>query len=181
MGLGKIGIGPALDYGHENYTARKNMREGFALDNPSQGAKPTPRRIRNLTVENTDIWTNAFHAIQNDLVGTQMGVFHLFLMGCSVAGKKDSVDTTLLRKAAEQLYVGLQMPVCVSAPTDEIDDNHLDNLLERFETIRQDCANGKDVFLKNKSDPTPTRREKRRGATQQNAGVKLLSYRYNGN
>jgi hypothetical protein len=178
MGLGQVSIGPPMNFRADGYEARKNVREAFGLDKPSQGEKQDPRRIRDLTTNNKGVWRNAFHQIQPYVETTETGVFHLFLMGCSVAGKKDSIDTTLLRKAAKGLSTILELQVCVSAPTDVITANHLDDLLNRIKTIRPACATGNDVYLKDKPDPQPARKGRNALPKREDTGVKLLSCLY---
>lgn len=147
MGLGQLLIGPPLEFRDERHQERKKVREAFGLDKPTTGDKPESRRIRDLSTNNMDTWTNAFATINNFVQPAQGGVFHLFLMGCSVAGKKESIDTTLLHNSAERLSGIFDMNVCVSAPTAKIDDNHLDDLLKRIDTIRNACENGITVTL----------------------------------
>lgn len=158
LGLGKIGIGQPKPYGHKRYEARKNIREVFGLDKRSQGEMPEPNRIRDLNTKNLDLWTGAFASIQPYVDLAPTGYFHLFLMGCSVGDEKVSKRgdiTTLQGAAASTLSAVLQQPVCISAPSRTIDDDHLDDLLNRMDAIRTACAAGEKVFLKGGDEPVP--------------------------
>jgi hypothetical protein len=156
MGLSTFGIGPAVAVSHKKYAERSKQRLAFGLDTEKFGEDqmPLPNRIRDLSVANRDLWAGAFVAIRNHVVkNEESNHFHLFLMGCEVAeGDEDNYRTsrhnlTLLDPAAKKLKEILGLPVCVSAPTDTINDSHLDNLLDRIQEIRKDCAGGDEVSL----------------------------------
>jgi hypothetical protein len=161
MGLGPIGIGPYLPVKHEDHQSRKEMRYAFGLDKWTDGETPAPRRIRDLSIENTNVWTGAFANIVNHVdVNDETGCFHLFLMGCDVGVETQEKshelqDTTLQGAAAKVLSGILQQPVCISAPTKTINTGHLDHLLKKIKKIRQACASGKNnVVVKNEGgDP----------------------------
>lgn len=151
MGLGKIGIGEPLPPHEANYQKRKDMRETFGLDNPSQGAPPTPRRVRNAGLGNQGVWVGAFQGVGASFEIAESGYFHLFLIGCSV-GKNDSdVGTTLQKEAAVALATAIDLPVCISAPEKKVTEDHLDDLLARLPQIRKAAAAGENVILKGTS------------------------------
>ncbi|MET0542779.1 MAG: hypothetical protein ABWZ88_13605 [Variovorax sp.] len=157
MGLGKIGIGQPRTHRHENYEPRKRIREAFGLDKKSDGDKPEARRIRDLGTKNIGIWTTAFTGVRPALIESERSdYFHLFLMGCSVGDNKVSKktgDVTQLQNAAVTALSNAlgNMNVCISAPNATIDDDHLDNLLDRLPDIHGDIANRGGVYLKGKA------------------------------
>ena len=157
MGLGKIGIGQPRSHRHENYEPRKRIREAFGLDKKSDGDKPEARRIRDLGTKNIGIWTTAFTGVRPALIESERSdYFHLFLMGCSVGDNKVSKktgDVTRLQNAAVTALSNAlgNMNVCISAPNATIDDDHLDNLLDRLPDIHGDIANRGGVYLKGKA------------------------------
>jgi hypothetical protein len=157
MGLSTFAIEPAVARSHEKYAERSEQRLAFGLDTETFGKdkKPLPNRIRDLSVENKDIWTGAFVAIKNHVVeNDESNHFHLFLMGCEVAQDEAEEDyttsrqnVTLLGPAAKKLTEILGLAVCVSAPTETINESHLDDLLDHIQEIREDCATGVEVSL----------------------------------
>jgi len=89
MGLDTIGIGrPSL---FEKHAGRKAVREAFGLDKPTQGDKPEPRRIRDLSTKNMDVCSGAFQWIKDYLEPSDTQHFHLFLMGCEVGEEEKSI------------------------------------------------------------------------------------------
>jgi hypothetical protein len=148
LGLGQVSVGPPLSPGDPKYADRKEIREAFGLDRKSDGEKPVPWRIRELSMENTDIWTEAFQAIKAHVeVSDDTGYFHLFLVGCKVGKTKAPYSVTLQQAAAKVLGAIINEDVCISAPEETITDGHLDNLLDRIVAIRKKCAMGKQVSL----------------------------------
>jgi hypothetical protein len=67
--LTPIGIGPYLPVGDEEHESRKAIRLAFGLDKDTfddETKKPEPRRIRDLSKENLDVWTqHSCHQPQN--------------------------------------------------------------------------------------------------------------------
>ena len=59
--------------------------------------------------------------------------------------------------AAQALSGIIELPVCISAPTKTITEDHLDDLLlDRIKTIRKACVEGRHVPLENGVDkPVP--------------------------
>jgi hypothetical protein len=75
-------------------------------------------------------------------------------MGCNVGQQKKPQKPPLQKAAAQALSDIIECPVCISAPTLTITEGHLDDLLNRIKTIREDCANGEEVFLEDdEKDP----------------------------
>jgi hypothetical protein len=156
LGLGQITVGRYRPPGHEKHETRKEMREVFGLDQPTKGEKPEPRRIRELSLNNTDVWTKAFETIKGYVEVSDTGNFHLFLMGCKVGQRKKPQKPPLQKAAAQALSEIIECPVCISAPTLTITEGHLDDLLNRIETIREACAKGDNVSLEDDDkDPVP--------------------------
>jgi len=151
MGLGKIGIGEPLTPSHEKYQKRKEMREAFGLDEPSQGAAPVPRRVRNLGLGNRDVWAGGFQGVAASFEIATTGYFHLFLIGCDVGEEPHDAETTLQKQAAVALASAIDLPVCVSAPAERVTDEHLDDLLARLPQIRTAAATGVSVTLRGAS------------------------------
>jgi hypothetical protein len=151
MGLGKIGIGPALPPKDTDYAKRKAFRDMFGLDKPKENklTKIVEPKIRDLGMDNTDIWVKAFLTIKPYLEPSGTGYFHLFLMGCDVGKKEEGRHTTLQDAAAQVLSDIIDQNVCISAPTKTIYNDHLDYLLDNIKTIRNACVNdGENVYLK---------------------------------
>jgi hypothetical protein len=153
MGLGPIGIKPYLPPGHDDHESRKKTRQVFGLDKDTfddKTKKPEVRRIRDLSVENISVWTDAFIKIQSHVEPNEKtGFFHLFLMGCAVGADKEAKkpETTLQWAAAKALSKVISQSVCISAPTLKINDDHLDDLLKNIDQIREACAVEKDIGL----------------------------------
>ena len=156
LGLGQIGIGRYRPPGHALHKQRKKMRKVFGLDEPTKGEDPEPRRIRDLSLNNTDVWTKAFATIKDYVEQSDTGYFHLFLMGCRVGKEKKAHKPALQDAAVQALSNIINSAVCISAPTLTITEGHLDDLLNRIEAIRDACANGENVSLEDDDkDPVP--------------------------
>jgi hypothetical protein len=84
-------IWPPNPLGHEKHAGRKAVREAFGLDKPTQGDKPEPRRIRDLSTKNMDVCSGAFQWIKDYLEPSDTQHFHLFLMGCEVGEEEKSI------------------------------------------------------------------------------------------
>jgi hypothetical protein len=158
MGMGKLGIDESKKPGEDLYEETKRKREDFGLQQKNPSHPPVVRRIRALNMVNTDIWTAAFAGIAASVAANEeTDYFHLFLMGCSV-GQKTEEKMRLQKSALAPLKAALggQLEVCISAPIDPIDDNHLNYLLLQLRqgTIRQDCVNGGFVPLE-ETNPVP--------------------------
>ena len=153
MGLGPIAIKPYLAPEHNDHELRKKTRQMFGLDKDTfddKTKKPEVRRIRELSVENISVWTDAFTKIQSHVeINEKTGCFHLFLMGCAVGANKEEKrpETTLQWAAAKTLSKVINKSVCISAPTLKINDDHLDDLLKNIDQIRDACVLEKDISL----------------------------------
>jgi len=150
MGLGPIGIKPYVSQENDDHESIKKKRQVFGLDKDTfddKTKKPEVRRIRDLSVENISVWTDAFTKIKSHVEpNKKTGYFHLFLMGCEVGADKGAdkeekkPETTLQWAAAKALRKIIDLSVCISAPTLKINDDHLDDLLNWIDEIREACA-----------------------------------------
>lgn len=141
MGTSKWTIGPAKQRNEEGYKDRKLGRENFGLEEPripdDQPRKPL--RVRSLNTHTKDGFLAKFSQlfdnecfVQND----SSGHFHIFLMGCKVGGEEQTFTKDLAKSIARE--TGL--PMCVSAPTDQILPLHLHDLLKHLADLRRKCA-----------------------------------------
>jgi hypothetical protein len=156
LGLGPYLILPYAPPADKDHQQIKRQRQVLGLDEDiinDATKKPEPRRIRDLSTENMNDWPGLFAAIANakKFGNSNSGYFHLFLMGCDVG--KQNKTSTLQRAAATALRKIIKLAVCVSAPTATITEDHLDYLLDNIDTIRNDCAMEKKVFLKPNGAP----------------------------
>jgi hypothetical protein len=143
MGLSKFNIGPAKKPEDDGYDKRKFARETFGLDKPrkEEGAVRKPLRVRSLNQGTaSDFFTQFKQCFDNGCFVQNIASkhFHLFLMGCEVGKKNQTFTMELATLIAED--TGL--PMCVSAPTKEINQDHLFCLLDNLDQFRETCAKG---------------------------------------
>lgn len=143
MGTSKYNIGEVItDTTHQKYEARKHYRAMFGLDETETDSTLPPQslRVRSLNSNTEKYFTRKFEKRYDDVCfveNVKTNHFHIFLMGCEVGAKKQTFTQQLAESIAQ---IGLT--VCVSAPKQEIQPHHLEDLLRqlRLGDVRQKCA-----------------------------------------
>jgi hypothetical protein len=146
VGLGRIGgLGAAdLREAEENEDDEEadNIRRGRALTGQ-------PGRIREMSVDNKDLWGAAFASLQPHVARrADSACFHLFLMACSVGDEVGKPrQSKLVKVAAKELRARLGITVVVAAPTQSIGSDDLFKLLKQLPQICEATAAGEATLL----------------------------------
>jgi hypothetical protein len=143
MGTSKWSIGEVItDNTDKKYETRKYYRGMFGLDKPETDPTLPPQslRVRSLSSNTEEYFTRKFEKRYDRacfVENFKTKHFHIFLMGCEVGAKKQTFTQELAESIAK---IGLT--VCVSAPKQEIQPHHLEDLLRqlRLGDVRQKCA-----------------------------------------